>query len=137
MSASAAASHAEPAHPQGLAHHFRDLTQQQSAAGLGMWLFIAQEVMFFGGLFLAYTIYRSEFSEVFTTASHHLNVTLGAINTAVLICSSLTMAMAVHAAALGHRQQIVLFLLLTIVLGGVFLGVKFVEYKDKFEHHLV
>lgn len=134
---SAATSHAPAAHPQGLAHHFRDLGQQQSAASLGMWLFIAQEVMFFGGLFLAYTIYRSEYNDVFAIASHHLNVPLGAINTAVLICSSLTMAIAVHAAALGHRRQIVFFLLLTIILGGVFLGIKVVEYKEKFDHQLV
>jgi len=134
---SAATSHAPAAHPQGLAHHFRDLDQQHSAANLGMWLFIAQEVMFFGGLFLAYTIYRSEYNDVFAIASHHLNVPLGAINTAVLICSSLTMAIGVHAAALGHRRQIVLFLLLTIILGGIFLGIKVVEYKEKFDHHLV
>ena len=136
---SAVASHApsQDAPPRGLQHHFRDLDQQQSAATLGMWLFIAQEVMFFGGLFLAYTIYRSAYNDVFTIASHHLNVQMGAINTAVLICSSLTMAIAVHAAALGHRQQIVLFLILTILLGGVFLGVKVVEYKEKFDHHLV
>ncbi len=129
-------SHAS-AHPQGLAHHFRDLTQQQSAASLGMWVFIAQEVMFFGGLFLAYTVYRSQYNDVFAIASHHLNTQLGLYNTMVLIASSLTMAMAVHAAALGQRQRIVLFLLLTIVLGSVFLGVKVVEYKEKFDHQLV
>jgi cytochrome c oxidase subunit 3 len=122
---------------QGLAHHFRDLTQQQSASSLGMWVFIAQEVMFFGGLFLAYTVYRSQYNDVFATASHHLNVQLGFYNTMVLIGSSLTMAMAVHAAALGQRQRIVLFLLLTVLLGSVFLGVKVVEYKEKFDHHLV
>lgn len=119
------------AHPHRLAHHFRDLTQQQSASGLGMWVFIAQEVMFFGGLFLAYTIYRSQYADAFVIASHHLNVPLGAFNTAVLIFSSLTMALAVHAAALGQRQRIVLFLLLTVALGGVFLGVKVVEYGAK------
>jgi cytochrome c oxidase subunit III len=122
---------------QGLQHHFRDLTQQKAAVGLGMWVFIAQEVMFFGGLFLTYAVYRSQYPDVFAIASHHLNTTLGAANTAVLILSSLTMALAVHAAALGKRQQTVLFLILTLVLGGVFLGVKVVEYADKFEHHLV
>ena len=125
------------AHPQGLAHHFRDLGQQKEAAGLGMWVFIAQEVMFFGGLFLAYTVYRSHYPEVFAIASHHLNVPLGAFNTAVLIGSSLTMAMAVHAAALGQHRRIVVFLLLTVLLGSLFLGVKVVEYREKFEHHLV
>jgi len=121
----------------GLQHHFKDLAQQKSAVSFGMWVFIAQEVMFFGGLFLAYTVYRSQYPDAFAIASHHLNVTMGAANTAVLILSSLTMALAVHAAATGKKQQIVLFLLLTIVLGGVFLGVKVVEYADKFEHHLV
>jgi cytochrome c oxidase subunit 3 len=128
------AAHAEQ---RGLKHHFRDLTQQQSASNLGMWAFIAQEVMFFGGLFLTYTVYRSQYPDVFAIASHHLNVPLGAFNTAVLICSSLTMALAVHAAALGKRQQIVAYLILTVLLGGVFLGVKAYEYNDKFEHHLV
>ena len=102
-----------------------------------MWLFIAQEVMFFGGLFLAYTVYRNLYPAAFAEASHHLDWKLGGINTAVLILSSLTMALAVRAAALGHRKQIVLFLILTVVLGSVFLGVKVVEYGDKFEHHLV
>jgi cytochrome c oxidase subunit III len=123
-------------HP-ALAHHFPGLQEQKEAASLGMWVFIAQEVMFFGGLFLMYTVYRALYPQAFAEASHHLDVKLGAINTAVLIGSSLTMAMAVHAAALGKRQQIVAWLLLTIVLGSVFLGIKLVEYHDKFEHHLV
>jgi cytochrome c oxidase subunit 3 len=132
-----AVAHAEGHGPQGLAHHFRDLTQQKEAASLGMWAFIVQEVMFFGGLFLAYTIYRASYPEAFAAASHHLNVPLGLFNTIVLIGSSLTMALAVHAAALGKRRQIVLFLLLTVALGSVFLGVKALEYKEKFDHHLV
>jgi cytochrome c oxidase subunit 3 len=102
-----------------------------------MWVFIAQEIMFFGGLFLAYTIYRHLHYPAFAAGSHHLDLTLGAVNTAVLICSSLTMAMAVHSAALGHRKQIVAYLIATIALGSVFLGIKTVEYLDKFEHHLV
>jgi len=125
------------AHPQGFAHHFRDLAQQKDAAGFGMWVFIAQEGMFFGGLFLAYAIYRSSFPDVFAAASHHLSVPLGAFNTAVLIVSSLTMALAVHAAAVGDRRKLVAFLLLTVLLGSVFLGVKVVEYKDKYDHHLI
>lgn len=123
-------------HP-ALAHHFSSLSEQKEAVSLGMWAFIVQEIMFFGGLFLAYTVYRNKFGAGFEEASSHLDVTLGAVNTAVLICSSLTMAMAVHAAALGHRKQTVVYLLLTVVLGSVFLGVKVVEYADKFEHHLV
>src|SRR5688500_17340138 len=102
-----------------------------------MWLFIAQEIMFFGGLFLAYTVYRNLYPGAFAEASHHLDWKLGGINTAVLIGSSLTRALAVHAAVLGHRRKIVLYLILTVVLGSIFLGVKVVEYADKFEHHLV
>jgi cytochrome c oxidase subunit III len=124
-------------HPQGLAHHFRDLTQQKQAASLGMWAFIAQEIMFFGGLFLAYAVYRAQYPDIFAASAHHLNVPLGAFNTAVLICSSLTMALGVHAAAVGNRKATVVFLLLTVLLGSVFLGIKVVEYKDKFEHNLV
>ncbi len=110
---------------------------QKDASSLGMWLFIAQEMMFFGGMFLAYTVYRNLYPAAFAEASHHLDWKLGGINTAVLILSSLTMALAVHAAALGHRRKIVLYLILTVVLGSIFLGVKVVEYGDKFEHHLV
>jgi cytochrome c oxidase subunit III len=124
-------------HPQGLAHHFRDLAQQKEAASLGMWAFIAQEIMFFGGLFLAYAVYRAHYPDIFAASAHHLNVPLGAFNTAVLICSSLTMALGVHAAAVGNRKATVVFLLLTVLLGSVFLGIKVVEYKDKFDHHLV
>jgi cytochrome c oxidase subunit 3 len=130
------AAHAAEHHP-ALQHHFRDLVAQKGAASLGMWVFLAQEVMFFGGLFLLYTIYRGSYPEAFAAASHHLDWKLGAFNTAVLIGSSLTMALAVHAAALGHRRKTVVNLLLTIALGAVFLGIKVVEYADKFEHHLV
>jgi cytochrome c oxidase subunit 3 len=102
-----------------------------------MWVFLATEVMFFGGLFLAYVVYRTWYPDAFAASSHHLDVQLGAINTAVLIMSSLTMALAVHAAQIGNRRGILMFLFWTIVLGGVFLGIKAVEYSDKFEHHLI
>jgi cytochrome c oxidase subunit 3 len=130
-------SEAAHAHHPALKHYFPDLHDQREASSLGMWVFLAQEIMFFGGLFLAYTVYRSLHPAAFADASHHLDWKLGALNTVVLIGSSLTMALAVHAAALGHRRQIVLWLLLTVALGSVFLGVKVVEYADKFEHHLV
>jgi cytochrome c oxidase subunit 3 len=130
-------SDAAHAHHPALKHYFPDLHEQREASSLGMWLFIAQEIMFFGGLFLAYTVYRSLYPEAWAEASHHLNWRMGAINTAVLIGSSLTMALAVHAAALGHRRQIVAWLVSTVLLGSVFLGVKVVEYSDKFRHHLV
>ena len=130
------AARAGPHHP-ALQHHFGTLEDQKEAATLGMWVFLAQEVLFFGGLFLAYTVYRNQYFAGFSEASHHLKWELGAINTAVLIGSSLTMALAVRAAAMGKRGLVVLFLILTILLGSVFLGVKVVEYKDKFDHHLV
>jgi cytochrome c oxidase subunit 3 len=121
----------------GLAHHFDSLEQQSEATTLGMWIFLVTEVLFFGGLFLVYTVYRSQYPDAFAAASHELDVTLGTINTAVLITSSLTMALAVHAAQLGQRKTLMLFLVATMILGGIFLGIKSVEYYHKFiEHHV-
>ncbi|MBI3921236.1 MAG: cytochrome c oxidase subunit 3 family protein [Armatimonadetes bacterium] len=120
-----------------VAHQFDDLEQQQEATRLGVWTFLVTEIMFFGGLFMAYTVYRTYYPAAFAGASHTLDVKLGAFNTAVLICSSLTMALAVQAAQLGKRRQIIVFLLLTMLLGSIFLGVKGVEYAAKFhEHHV-
>jgi len=123
-------------HP-GLLHHFDNPEQQLDASQSGMWLFLATEIMFFGGMFIGYTVYREAYFDVFAQASNHLNVWLGSINTAVLICSSLSMALAVHSAQSGHRRQIVFFLLLTMLLGTVFLGIKFTEYYHKYEEHLI
>ena len=125
------------AHHPALRHHFDTMATQKDSSLLGMWVFIAQEIMFFGGMLAAYAIYRNVYYDAFAAGSHHLDVKLGTINTAVLICSSLTMALGVHAAALGKRKATVLFLLLTIALGSVFLGIKVVEYADKFHHDLV
>jgi cytochrome c oxidase subunit 3 len=123
-------------HP-ALAHHFDSLAQQSEAATLGMWVFLVTEVLFFGGLFLCYTVYRIWYPEAFAVASHSLDVTLGTINTVVLITSSLTMALAVHAAQTGERRLVLLFLIATMALGAVFLGIKSVEYYQKFvEHHI-
>lgn len=119
------------------AHQFDDLRQQQESATLGMWVFLVTEIMFFGGLFAAYAVYRSAYHDRFAAGSHHLNIVLGAFNTAVLILSSLTMAMAVHSAQTGRRKALVRFLLLTMLLGSVFLGVKAYEYHHKWEEHLV
>jgi cytochrome c oxidase subunit 3 len=124
-------------HHPALAHHFDDLEQQKEASTLGMWIFLGTEVLFFGGLFLAYAIYRSWYPEAFAASSHTLDLTLGAVNTVALITSSLTMALAVHAAQTGNRKALMLFLVATMVLGAVFLGIKAVEYADKFEHHHV
>jgi cytochrome c oxidase subunit 3 len=124
-------------HPPALAHHFEDLGQQSEAATLGMWVFLVTEVLFFGGLFLAYTIYRGWYPDAFAVSSHELDIVLGTTNTIVLITSSLTMAMAVHSAQLGHRNKLMIFLVLTMLLGLAFLGIKGVEYYHKFvEHHL-
>ena len=124
-------------HAPALAHQFEDLDQQREATTLGMWVFLVTEVLFFGGLFMVYTVYRTMYPEAFAAASHTLDITLGTINTAVLITSSLTMALAVHAAQLGQRKLIMIFLLATMALGAVFLGIKGVEYYSKFvEHHV-
>jgi cytochrome c oxidase subunit III len=130
-----AAVHDDPSSP--LAHHFDSLDQQRDAATLGMWVFLVTEVLFFGGLFATYSVYRNWYPDAFAAASHELDVTLGTINTAVLITSSLTMALAVHAAQLGQRKLVLWFLVATMALGAAFLGIKSVEYYHKFaEHHV-
>lgn len=106
---------------------FDDATQQHAAASLGMWVFLATEVLFFGGLLASYTIYRYLYYSAFMIGSHHLDVVWGATNTAVLICSSLTMAMAVRAAQLDKQKHIVFFLVLTLIFGLIFLYIKFFE----------
>jgi cytochrome c oxidase subunit 3 len=127
----------ETVHHPALAHHFDNLEQQAEAASLGMWVFLLTEILFFGGAFLVYTVYRHMYHDAFVVASHSLDVTLGTINTAVLIGSSLTMALAVHAAQTGSKRLIQVFLVLTMVLGCMFLGIKGVEYAHKFhEHHV-
>ena len=129
--------HDEAAH-EALAHHFDNLEQQREAGALGMWVFIAQEVMFFGGLFLAYLIYRMKYPEAFMAASNHLDWKLGTVNTAVLITSSLTMALAVWATQVGRaRRTQVLFMAVTMLLGLVFLGIKVVEYSTKYRDGLI
>lgn len=120
----------------GLAHHFQDLAQQHEAATLGMWGFLATEVLFFGGLFMAYTVYRIWYADAFSAVSHHLYLWLGVTNTAVLLTSSFFMALAVHAAKMGRQRQLVLFLVLTVLLGMTFLGIKGVEYYKDVQENL-
>jgi cytochrome c oxidase subunit 3 len=120
-----------------LQHHFADFKQQKESVVLGMWSFLVQEVMFFGGLFATYLVYRSQYPDAFHAGAQQLDVNLGGMNTLVLICSSLTMAMAVNAASRGKRGGIVFWLVLTIIFGTIFLGVKVVEYKAKWDHHLL
>jgi len=119
-----------------LQHHFADEEQQYNAATFGMWVFLVTEIMFFGGLLTTYVIYRTTFPQVFIEASHHLNVYLGTFNTIVLITSSLTMAMAVHSSRLGNRNALATYLVLTMVLGSVFLCVKGYEYALKWNEGL-
>jgi cytochrome c oxidase subunit III len=124
-------------HNPELRHHFADMEQQREASSLGMWLFLATEVMFFGGMFCAYLIYRLWYFPEFAAASQSLDITLGTVNTAVLICSSLTVVLAVRAAQLGKRHEQVVYLALTLVLGLAFLGIKGIEWTSKFkEHHI-
>jgi cytochrome c oxidase subunit 3 len=120
-----------------LAHQFDDVEQQREASTLGMWVFLTTEVLFFGALFLGYAIYRSTYTEAFVEASRHLDITLGAVNTAVLLCSSLTMAMAVHEAQAGHQKALIRFLGLTMLLGAAFLAIKFYEYYVKAHEGLI
>ena len=125
------------AHSGALNHQFDDLQQQYEAANMGMWAFIAQEIMFFGGLFGGYTVYRYKYLAAFTEGSNHLPIELGALNTAILIGSSFTMAMAVRAAQLGERGSLLRWILATMALGTAFLGVKCIEYADKYHHGLI
>jgi cytochrome c oxidase subunit III len=125
------------AHHRELRHHFDTMTQQKEAAVLGMWVFLLTEILFFGGLFVAYMIYRIWYFDAFAEASRSLDLFWGGLNTAVLIGSSLTMAMAVRGAQTNKRKATVNWLILTMILGAVFLGVKVIEYADKFEHHHV
>ena len=125
------------AHTAGLNHQFDDLQQQYESSNMGMWAFIAQEIMFFGGLFGAYTVYRHEYLPAYIEGSNHLSIGWGAFNTGVLIASSFTMAMCVRASQLGSRSGMLRWILATMVLGVTFLGVKVIEYTDKFHHHLI
>jgi len=120
-----------------VAEQFDDRTQQHEASSLGMWIFLATEIMFFGAVLTAYTVYRNLFTSAFEAGSHLLNAKIGALNTAVLICSSLTMALAVHAAQTGRRKRLMAFLVSTMLLGGVFLFIKFfIEWTHDYKEGL-
>jgi len=133
-------SHAASAEPHGhpaLQHHFENMEQQREAGTLGMWVFLVTEIMFFGGMFLAYTLYRSAYPSAFASASNHLDITMGAVNTGVLILSSFTMAMSVYFTQIGKSRPQILCLIATIILGLTFLGIKAVEYRQKYEDSLI
>ena len=116
------------AHNPALLHHFADAQQQKNAASLGMWLFLVTEIMFFGGMFCAYLVYRLAHFNAFAAGSQQLNIAMGAINTAVLIVSSVTVVLAVKAAEAGKRKVLVGYLVVTVLLGMTFLVVKGFEY---------
>jgi cytochrome c oxidase subunit 3 len=120
-----------------VASYFHDIEQQRQANTLGMWAFLTTEVMFFGGLFVAYAAYRLAYPAAFKAASNELDFVLATINTVVLLTSSLTMALGVHAAQTDRKKALATYLLLTIGLGAIFLVIKGFEYAEKFEHHLV
>ena len=136
MSDSYVAVHGETNDP-ALRHHFATEEQQRNASSLGMWIFLGTEVMFFGGLFCAYLIYRHWYFGDFGAASKSIDAALGGTNTAVLICSSLTVVLAIWAAQTAQRTLMIAMLILTMLFGLAFLGIKGKEYKDKFvEHHV-
>ena len=116
---------------------FKTLEQQKDTATLGMWIFLVTEVMFFGGIMLAYTINRHTYFHAFAMGSNTLSLKLGGFNTVVLLFSSFTMALGVWSAQTNRKKWLSIFLSLTILLGFVFFGVKYVEYAQKFHHHLV
>ncbi len=120
-----------------LQHHFTTAEQQFDAAKIGMWLFLVTEILLFGGLFVGYGILWSRFPDAFASAHHHLDRTLGFVNTVVLLVSSFTMVMAVDAARRSKRERLILFLALTIALAAVFLGIKYFEYSHKIHEGLL
>jgi cytochrome c oxidase subunit III len=130
---------ASEAHAETLAlrEQFDTEAQQKDASMLGMWIFLITEIMFFGGMFMMYTVYRAVYPTAFGVASSTLNEIIGAANTAVLLCSSFTMVLAVRGAQLGKRRTVMVFLVLTILLGLVFLGIKGFEWTEKFHAHHV
>src|SRR4051812_31936979 len=125
------------AHAHHHAHHFASAEDEFEACKQGMWLFLVTEVLMLGGLFVAYGIFRGLYPEVFHEAHQFLQVKMGAINTVVLITSSVTMVMAVIATQRGHKDRAILNLVLTFLLACCFLVVKYFEYSAKFHHGLL
>lgn len=124
-------------HPPHLAHHFDTLQQQVQAGKLGMWTFLLTEILLFGGLFCFYAVYRANHPQIFEYAHQFLNKNLGMINTCVLLLSSLTMAWGVRCSQLGQRRGLILCLVLTLACACGFLGIKYVEYKHKWQEGLL
>ena len=123
--------------PTTLQHHFADLWQQRESSKLGIWVFLLTEILFFGGLFCFYAVYRALHTEMFHAAHRQLDVTMGAINTVVLITSSLTMALAIRSMQVGNKKWTLINLAATFSLAGVFLVIKYFEYSHKFHEGLL
>lgn len=126
------ANHSSSTSSQFMQHHFVDAEQQFDAAKMGMWIFLVTEILFFGGLFAAYIVYRLCYPELFTLASEELNTLWGGVNTVVLIGSSLTVAMAIKSAQLNQKKNIIINLGITLALAGVFMVIKYFEWTHKF-----
>lgn len=124
-------------HAAHVQHHFSTADQQYESSRLGMWLFLVTEILLFGGLFVAYGILRSMHPEAFLEAHKHLDKVMGTVNTLVLICSSLTMALAVRCAQTDQRKPLILYLVLTLALAAVFLAIKYFEYSHKIHDGLL
>jgi cytochrome c oxidase subunit 3 len=124
-------------HSEFLAHHFDSMKQQREAVSLGMWVFLVTEIMFFGAIFLAYFIYRYLYPTMFYDMSRQLDIVLGTVNTAVLLTSSLTMALAVNAAQTGKTKRLIAMLVVTLLFAAAFLVIKGFEYHHKFEVGMV
>ncbi len=122
--------------PHKIAHHFNTHVQEYQSCKLVFWLFLATEIMLFGGMFAAYFVYHALYPETFQVGGQQLNWKLGALNTSILLCSSYTMAMGVRCAQLSNRPQLLRYLVLTVAGAFAFLVVKYFEYSAKFEHGL-
>lgn len=118
-------------------HHFADAQQEFSSNKLGFWFFLGTEILLFGGMFVAYIVFRYAYPEMFMDAHHHLNRVMGATNTIVLIGSSFTMAMAVRAAQTNKQKQLIIYLVITLLCAFAFLVVKYFEYQEKFAHGML
>lgn len=124
-------------HDPNLQHHFVEMAQQFDTAKLGMWLFLATEILMFGGLFVGFGLQQAKFPEAFKAAHHHLDRNMGALNTVVLLISSFTMVLAVWAAQTGRRKVLITNLVLTLACAGTFLVVKYFEYSHKIHDGLL
>jgi cytochrome c oxidase subunit 3 len=129
--------HGGEQHDPNLQHHFATREQQMDASKIGMWLFLATEILLFGGLFVGFGLMQAKFPEAFVQAHHHLDKNLGFLNTVVLLISSFTMVMAVHCAKTNQRRKLIVNLIITLVCAAIFLCVKYFEYEHKFHEGLL